>query len=853
MAARRGDKRAFVEIVARHQAMVCGVALGILGDFAASEDAGQEAFLTAWRKFQDLREPERLRPWLGQIARNAALGQLRRKRPHDTLADDAALADDSPTPDQAAATEEEAALVRESLAKLPEAQRLPLVLYYREGQSVRAVAEVMGISEDAVKQRLARGREMLRERMSGIIETVLKRSTPTAVFTMTIAAAIGALAAPSAVAGTVLAAGTTAGVSTANVSTTPLFTAMSSSKAFLVTASLVAVLCIPIGYRISGTAVSRQADNNVSVARTEKLSLAPPGAQNFEGSALFAEWRELHDRYGTNAAAMPSLFKAINDLKDPFRRLGFRSALFAEWVGLDPAGGFAFFLAKGRDEAQRKQFFDEWFERDPQAAVSALKTATANWEELARSSLTNIAQRVPGSVADLAARLPKADSYWDKSVRDAFVILANNGLDSARTAAETLTGPNRDQALAGIAMAWAKTDLNAAVAWAKGLPDGVDRDEIIRTALLGKASVDPIGALDNVGLVPEGGRNAYFASTTGARVLEAAANTDFDATVAWLTAHPGRLGQEDLMGLAYPVTQRLNADATGFLATHAADGSLSGLVPAINSALLNGAAGLRPEIWDWIKTQPESDAVQSIKQEVLNSAAWQDPKLALQLVQDLPTTPEGDREVKTVAEALFNGGNLLSRFDQLMPQSPDRLRQPLVEAAFNFLNGDNIGNPQQWINRLSQLPASSLSRGSAQIAGAWTQQDPEDAIAWAGTLAPGDARSAAMSSIASIWAHTDAPDTAAWVTTLAAGPDRDRSAQALVSAIAQSHPQEAWDWAISINDTTERRDAATEVVRAMAAKDPATAQQWIQASPFSDETKASLQTLVNTTRPPTPH
>ncbi len=58
-AARSGDKRAFVEIVARHQAMVCGIALGILGDFAASEDAAQKAFLTAWRKFHELREPER--------------------------------------------------------------------------------------------------------------------------------------------------------------------------------------------------------------------------------------------------------------------------------------------------------------------------------------------------------------------------------------------------------------------------------------------------------------------------------------------------------------------------------------------------------------------------------------------------------------------------------------------------------------------------------------------------------------------------------------------------------------------------------------------------------------------------
>src|SRR5882762_8812008 len=113
-AARRGDKRAFVEIVARHQAMVCGIALGILGDFAASEDAGQEAFLTAWRKIHELREPERLRAWLAQIARRAALGQLRRKRGHDDLNDDLVLIDESPTPDQAAASAEEAALVRQS-------------------------------------------------------------------------------------------------------------------------------------------------------------------------------------------------------------------------------------------------------------------------------------------------------------------------------------------------------------------------------------------------------------------------------------------------------------------------------------------------------------------------------------------------------------------------------------------------------------------------------------------------------------------------------------------------------------------------------------------------------------------
>src|SRR5262249_40629534 len=181
---RRGDKQAFVESVSRQQAMVCGIAFGILGDFAASEDAGQDAFLTAWRKFSELREPNKLRAWLAQIARNAALSQLRRKRGSAELDEALLLADEAPRPDEAAASAEESALVRESLAKLPETYRLPLILFYREGQSVRAVAEALDLTEDAVKQRLARGREMLQQRMSGIIETVLTRTKPSAIFTM---------------------------------------------------------------------------------------------------------------------------------------------------------------------------------------------------------------------------------------------------------------------------------------------------------------------------------------------------------------------------------------------------------------------------------------------------------------------------------------------------------------------------------------------------------------------------------------------------------------------------------------------------------------------------------------------
>ena len=88
------------------------------------------------------------------------------------------MPDQSPAPDEQAASEEEAALVRDALAQLPQLYREPLILFYRENQSAKAVSEALDISEDAVRQRLARGREMLRDQVSGVIESVLARTGP---------------------------------------------------------------------------------------------------------------------------------------------------------------------------------------------------------------------------------------------------------------------------------------------------------------------------------------------------------------------------------------------------------------------------------------------------------------------------------------------------------------------------------------------------------------------------------------------------------------------------------------------------------------------------------------------------
>ncbi|HXJ60128.1 MAG TPA: sigma-70 family RNA polymerase sigma factor [Verrucomicrobiae bacterium] len=838
----RGDKRAFVEIVVRHQAMVCGIALGILGDFAASEDAGQEAFLTAWRKIHELREPERLRAWLGQIARHAALGHLRRTRGHDAVDLEQApdVADDAPAPDAVAANEEEVALVRESLAKLPETYRLPLVLFYREHQSVRAVAEALGVSEDAVKQRLARGREMLRERMSGLIENVLGRTGPTPIFTMAIAAAIGALAAPAAVAGGVFTAAAAAGTTTsASTPLASLFTTMSALKTLVITA-VVTVVCIPVGFylRSDPESVARSSEGTLPASAQQKI------AGDFETSAIFAEWKQLHDTYGTTSEAMPEIYQAIAGLKDPFRRRAFRAALVAEWVQVDPTNGLVFFLDKRGDAAQRGQFFDEWLARDARAAVNTLLESGMGWEGAARDALAEIARRVPARVPEIVSRLPKTDNYWDTSVREAFAIVAGGGLAAARAAAEAIQGPNREQALSGVAQEWAKSELEAAINWIKGLPEGTDREEIIRAALVGKAATDPGAALEKVGMVPAGGRQGYYATTTGARVLRAAAAADFDSTVSWLAGHPGRFESEDMMGLVSAIGERLNADAAGFLTQYASAGYLSVMTPAIANALLNDASGQRAAIWDWLKAQPTDETIQSIQNNVLSSASYQDSALALRLVADLPPTAEGDAQVKSMANSLLNNGSVVPRLDKLLEQAPERLRQPLIESAFEHLRPDTLEDPRTWVARLPLLPETARARGIQAIVGAWAERSPEETGAWVSTLPPGESRDTALGSVTSAWATKDPAAASAWVNSLSAGTDRDRGAQALAFAFADNRPQEAWDWAVSIRDEERRMVAAKRAVLAVAPRDPTMAQQWIESSALDQETKAKLQSAL---------
>jgi RNA polymerase sigma factor (sigma-70 family) len=193
---RRGSREAFGQIVRRYQGMVTGVIYCFCGDFHRSEDLAQETFISAWNGLSGITEPEKLSPWLCRIARRKALDMLRSGgREQNRLAHlfqvppgPAAL-----TPPQELLADEERELLWRILSELPQPYRETLVLYYRQGKSAASVALAMESTEEAVRQRLARGREMLREQVAQTLERDLVRSAPGAGFSVAVVAALPAM------------------------------------------------------------------------------------------------------------------------------------------------------------------------------------------------------------------------------------------------------------------------------------------------------------------------------------------------------------------------------------------------------------------------------------------------------------------------------------------------------------------------------------------------------------------------------------------------------------------------------------------------------------------------------------
>lgn len=204
------NREAFGIIVARYQTLICSLTYCGTGNLSQSEDLAQETFIAAWKQLSTLRERHKLRAWLCSIARNLTGAALRKQgREPAHAAESLDVTQEFPSrellPPEQAITKEEQSILWRSLERIPDIYREPLVLFYREHQSIQAVAEKLELTEDAVKQRLSRGRKMLHEQVLAFVEGALEKTSPGKVFTLAVIAVLPA-AATSAKAATVGAA-----------------------------------------------------------------------------------------------------------------------------------------------------------------------------------------------------------------------------------------------------------------------------------------------------------------------------------------------------------------------------------------------------------------------------------------------------------------------------------------------------------------------------------------------------------------------------------------------------------------------------------------------------------------------
>ncbi|MGA8659637.1 MAG: sigma-70 family RNA polymerase sigma factor [Chthoniobacterales bacterium] len=151
----------FETFVRRYQSMVFSVAARIVGNFADAEDISQEVFIKAFDRFGDLQQSETAGGWLKTVATNLSINHLNRYRARWRFFSEQ---DDPPEIAVApeAGTERQEALEL-AIRKLPDAQRVPLVLFHFQEMSYDEIASKLGISLAKVKTDLHRGRETLRK------------------------------------------------------------------------------------------------------------------------------------------------------------------------------------------------------------------------------------------------------------------------------------------------------------------------------------------------------------------------------------------------------------------------------------------------------------------------------------------------------------------------------------------------------------------------------------------------------------------------------------------------------------------------------------------------------------------
>jgi RNA polymerase sigma factor (sigma-70 family) len=166
---RAGDETAFAALVAAHQSAVFGTVLRLIYDREAAAEVTNRAFFKAYEHLASFDESRPLRAWLLRIAANEALNELRSRRRDAAHTIGGAAADieleqisGAPDPGEVISRRERSDIIRAAVNRLPEPQRVVVVLRYFAELAYADIAELTQQSVNNVGVTLLRARDRLR-------------------------------------------------------------------------------------------------------------------------------------------------------------------------------------------------------------------------------------------------------------------------------------------------------------------------------------------------------------------------------------------------------------------------------------------------------------------------------------------------------------------------------------------------------------------------------------------------------------------------------------------------------------------------------------------------------------------
>jgi RNA polymerase sigma-70 factor, ECF subfamily len=173
-----GGAEDFAPIVTRYKDAIFGVSLARLRHFEDAEDIAQQAFLEAFQRLENLKDPGRLGPWLRSIAIHRSISYIERKKSVVELDGLELIDEDAPSPHENLEQNELRARVIAAIGRLSKVQRETVTLYYISGYSQQEVAAIQEVPLGTVKYRLHEARSKLKKDMVEMVEDVLKEGAP---------------------------------------------------------------------------------------------------------------------------------------------------------------------------------------------------------------------------------------------------------------------------------------------------------------------------------------------------------------------------------------------------------------------------------------------------------------------------------------------------------------------------------------------------------------------------------------------------------------------------------------------------------------------------------------------------